>query len=379
MPKHRILPAIGVSTLIPLVAWAQPPAAPSAAAPAAPAGSVQAAQAQAAAAAKEPPTEAENALDEATKKVAALKSVKADLNEQVDMLDQRFTVQGQYLKAPGHRIYLKLTVSGLPDATAQMLQVCDGQTLWDFQQVIESQRYDKLEIGLVLEKLKAPELDDTIRAQVTTQFGLGGPDELLRGLRNTVRFDQKVADTLDGKSVWKLTGEWKSRDGLIGPNPQALPMLGLLPAYIPSLVTVWVGQDDGWPYKVRLVGRRPTKLIDTRRRGPDGRPIGSQSSIQEVKPTDITLVYSNVELNPELKIDEFVFTAPQGARVEDRTQQLVGGLDQLIQLRAAQKKSEAGKAEDAVLDQSLTVPKAGTAPAPAEPRPAAPTPGGAPK
>src|SRR4051794_14568933 len=120
MPKYRFLLAVGVAALIPLAAWGQnPPAAGSGqGVPAAPEGSVEAASAKAAVAAApaEPPTEAELTLDAAAKKLAALKSVSADLTEKVDMLEQKFEITGRYLKAAGNRMLLRLKVTGLPDA-----------------------------------------------------------------------------------------------------------------------------------------------------------------------------------------------------------------------------------------------------------------------
>jgi outer membrane lipoprotein-sorting protein len=342
MPKNRIFPALGMGLLIPLVALAQAPSQPLP-----PAGI--------AAPSTEPLTEAETQLEAAIKQVAALKSVSSDVLQKVDMLDQKFVIRGRYLKAPNRRVYLQLTVEGLPDATGTMLQVCDGTTLWDYQQVLESQAYRKMEVAQVFEKLKSPEIDEALREQVISQLGFAGPEELLKGLRKSVKFDQKTAASLDGMKVWVLRGEWRNRQGLLGPNQQALPPTMTLPAYVPSLVVVTIGQADGWPYKVLLVGKVPSLLMDTRQVGPDGRPIGARSSIQEVKPTRIELTYGNVKLNPDLKIEEFVFQAPPGARVEDNTLGVVGMLDQAIQVRIAQKRAEAAKADGPILNQPIDV------------------------
>ena len=108
----------------------------------------------------EPPNDAEKTLDAAIAKLAALTSVSADITETVDMLEQQFTIRGRYRKTPNRRISLQLKVSGLADATASMIQVCDGQTLWDYQQVLESKSCSRIDINPVLEKLKAPEIDE---------------------------------------------------------------------------------------------------------------------------------------------------------------------------------------------------------------------------
>ena len=370
MPNFRILPATAVAALVPLFAWAGPqaPGTP-------PTGSVEAAQAKAAAvaaAANEPPTEAESQLDAAAKKLAAVESVAADMLQTVKMLDQGFEIKGRYLKAPGRRVYLLMTVSGLPDAKGSMLQVCDGNVLWDYQRILDAERYQKMEVGKVFEKLQSPEIDPKLRETIVSQLGFAGPAELIAGLRRLVKFEIKESSTLDGKDVWVFTGEWKSRDGLTGPNGQQLPATAALPAFVPTDVKLTVGKGDGFPYKLLLVGRPSSVMMDTRKIGPDGKPIGARSSIQAVKPTRIELTYSNVKLNPELKADEFAFQAPPGAQPEDNTQALLGMLDQAIQVALAKKKAEASKegtgtgagpADDSLLKESIPIPR-GTPAAP---------------
>jgi outer membrane lipoprotein-sorting protein len=313
----------------------------------------------------EPPTEAEKVIDLAIKKVAGLKSVAADLVQNVEMLKQRFDIKGRYLRAPSSRIYLKLNVSGLADSTGTMLQICDGETLWDYQQVLESQSYRRMSVKPVFERLNSPDIDAKLRDQVMTQIGFSGPEALLVGLRKSVKFDQKEEGELDGKHVWILRGTWRNRSGLVGPDQRPLPATGPLPAYVPSLATLYLGKDDGWPYKIILVGKVPTILQDTRRVGPDGRVTASKSSIEKVDPSKITLVYSNVLFNPNIRPDEFAFQAPPNANVEDTTETIIKGLDQAIQFQAMQKRTEAARQEGPILDTPIEIPK----PPAAEPTP----------
>jgi outer membrane lipoprotein-sorting protein len=307
----------------------------------------------------EPPTEAERLIDLAIKKVAGLNSVAADMVQNVEMLKQKFAIEGRYLKAPSSRVYLKLSVKGLPDSSGTMLQVCDGETLWDYQQVLESQFYRKMSVKPVLERLNSPDIDAKTRDQILTQMGFSGPEALLVGLRKSVRFDQKEEGEFDGKPVWILLGTWRNRNGLVGPDQRPMPSTGSLPAYVPSLATLFLGKDDGWPYKIILVGKKPTILLDTRRTGPDGRPIGSRSSIEKEKvdPSRIELVYSNVKINARIRPEEFAFQAPPNANVEDTTETILKGLDQAIQFQAMQKRTEAARQESPLLDQGIEIPK----------------------
>ena len=108
-------------------------------------------------------------------------------------------------------------------------------------------------------------------------------------------------------------------------------------------MTLYLGKKDGWPYKIVLVGKVPTILQDTRRIGPDGRPIGSRSSIEKIEPSKIELIYTNVQLNPDIRAEEFAFQAPPNAQVEDTTETILKGLDQAIQIQAMQKRAEAAR------------------------------------
>src|SRR5262249_33281288 len=151
------------------------------------------------------------------------------------------------------------------------------------------------------------------------RLGIAGPDALLSGLRRTIRFDQKEDATFDGHPVWILRGTWQDRQGLLAPNQQPLRDDAPLPAYVPSPVTLTIGKRNGWPYKVRPAGRRPTILFDPRRTGPDGRPIGTLSSIQKIEPSKLELTYAMVSLEPTFKAEDFEYLVPSTARVDDGT------------------------------------------------------------
>jgi outer membrane lipoprotein-sorting protein len=352
MPKNRLFPVFAISFAVLIGASvydsraAAPAAGTAAAAPEAPP--------------VEPPTEAEKFLDEAIKKVAAIKSVSAKMLEKVEMLGQKFEITGRYLRAPNDRIRLELNVVGLPDSKGSMLQVCNGTTFWDYQQVYETQIYYRRDAAPILAKVRSPELDENLREQVLNQMGLAGPEILLTGLRRVVKFDQKEEQTLDGRPVWVLAGNWKSREGLLGPNSAPLRPMDNLPSYIPSLVVAYLGKDDYWPYKVKLSGQQSSIVMgdayDTRPIGPDGRRIGPRTAIQKPLLTKIELDYRDVQLNGSISDKEFVFQAPQGAHVEDDTRKILDGLEQAITMRAAQKKADAAKGDTAKAEESAVAP-----------------------
>ena len=321
---------------------------------------------------EEPPTDAESTLDAAIAGLKSIISFSADIVQSVDMLNQKFDVKGVYLRASNHRVYLKLAVSGLGDTPATTLQVCDGATLWDYQQVLETQSYRKLTMTSILKKLNDPILDADKREQILSGLGFAGPEAMLVGLRRAVRFDQKAEDKLDGKKVWVIRGQWKDRAGLVGPGQQPLPPTMPLPSYIPSNVTIWIGQDDHWPYRIDMIGNALSLLQqDSRRLGPDGRPIGPKIPAPKVNPSRISLKYTNVKINPDLPPGSFAFTAPADAKgVADGTDEFLSRLYILIQSETNKKKAEGAKA-DPVFGGSIDVPK--TSPPPTNTGPAAPT------
>ncbi len=328
------------------------------------------------AAREEPPTEAEKFIDQSVTKVRALKSISADITQTAEILGQKFELKGQYLKDANQKVRLQLTLSGLESATGSMLQVCDGDMLWDVQQVIDSQSYRKRKIGEIMTKLNDPRMDPTIREQIIAQLGFAGPESLLQGLRKAIKFDSMTDDTLDGEKVVVVQGEWKDRSALVAPGQPPLPMNAPLPAYVPSIVRAWIGKENGWPYQIRLVGRAPSEInLNQAQIGPDGRPIRRPSVGPKVVPSTITLAYSNVKLNPVLKPEQFAFTAPPSManQVADDTQEFVTILTRFLDDAEARKR--AAGLGDSSLKQSISIPKPAQSPseAPAPlPAPVAP-------
>jgi outer membrane lipoprotein-sorting protein len=364
MPNIRLILAIGLGLIFPIEAMAQNPG--DATAKTAGAGAGQGGIPVPGVVKEEPPTPAEEILDKAIARLKKITSFSADIAQTVDMLNQKFEIKGNYLKASNYRLYLKLTVSGVGDTPATTLQVCDGTTLWEFRQVLDSQLYTKLTIPSIMKKLNDPVLEGSpIRDTITTRIGFAGPEAMLAGLRRAVLFDQKAEETLDGKKVWVIRGKWRDRAGLVGPGQQPPSATAPLPPYIPSNVSIWIRQDDNWPVKIEMAGNALSMLAqgDLRRIGPDGRPIGPKIPPPKVDPSRIILVYKNLKLNPEIEAKAFAFQAPAGAaNVQDETETLLTVLDKVIQEETLRKKSESAKS-DSVLPGAIEVPSTDSGPA----------------
>ncbi len=239
-----------------------------------------------------PVTEAEKLLDVAIKKFASIKSVSADIVQKVDMLNQAFELKGQYVRADENHFRLELELSGLGNTKGKMIQVADGKVIWDEQLVTEvstgkelAHSYRKRDMAPLLEKLNDPEFDPEAREQIMPRLGLAGPEvALLANLRHDVRFETMPEEsTFEDKPVWIFRGFWTERSRLALNTIPGAKAESPLPDYVPSVVALWVDRETGWPYQIRLSGRKRTAIemeqAETEANtGADGRPTGSKAS-----------------------------------------------------------------------------------------------------
>jgi outer membrane lipoprotein-sorting protein len=288
---------------------------------------------------------AEHLFDEAISQVCRLDSVSADLVQTVEMLNQTFTIEGHFLKAPGSRIYLELALAGAGRTNFTTLQVCDGETLWDFQKIADSRVFTRLSLKPILERLTAPDLEPKTRDTAIAQIGLAGVDSLLAGLRSHYKFDRidAEASVVDDQPVWVVHGNWTSTRGLLPADSRPDSPQRLLPPYIPGEATVYLGKADYWPHKVILAGTQPAVAMDTRRRGLNGEPIGARSSIIKLEPTRIVLTYSNVQRPAAIPDDRFRAPTPRGTAAEDRTKSIIDAIDQAPRIQDGKKKGETSR------------------------------------
>jgi hypothetical protein len=331
MPYAHIIPALVVACLIPLVALAQAPAPP----PAAPEG----------------PSQAENYINDAIIKVRLMERIAAKVDQEVDMLNQKFNLVGNYYKDTEHRIRLQLKLVGLGDSGSDMLQVCDGKVLWDYQQALGMRICRKRELLPILKKLEDPNIERDFRYLIISQLGFGGPEAMLMGLKNAVKFDQHSDSKLDvdGTSVDVVIvgGTWIDRSRLMGQNDRPLAPTAPLPPYIPSNIRVFIGKANGWPYKIEMIGNAPSLLQeDTRAIDPtSGRPVGRPVKPPKVDPSKITLLYKLLPIS-EITTAQFFFQPPADlspGSVIDETEAFIAQLDLYIQREVDRKKAEAAK------------------------------------
>ncbi len=353
MPKTRAIPTLAVSLIFPILAWGQNPAPTTPPAPPAQPTPTT-----------DPTQTADKVLLDAIYKLHPRERVAAKIHQEVSMLNQQFSVEGEFFKDAGLKIRLKLELVGLGDSSAIMSQVSDGKVLWDYYKVLSAPKFEKLELAPILKRFEDnPDIrDDAIfKDLILSHIGLSGPDAMLSGLRTGVKFDQLGSEKLGDIDVWVLGGTWVDRTGLMqGDRP--LPPTVPLPPYIPSNIRLFLGKADLWPYKVEMIGNAPSllQMEDTRPIGPDGRPVGVRKAPPKVDPSRVILTYTplpDADIKPEL----FVFSAPPDAtNLMDKTDPFLANMDMAIAQHIASKKAEAAKSEGGpLIKETLTAPSPG--------------------
>ncbi len=260
MPKNRIIPATVLAVALSglFQTHGQPLQPGPAAAGGPPAGAGVGVGAVAKPAAPAPPTDAEKLLDEAIAKVKAIDSVMAEILQKVDMLGQKFEIKGSYRKAPKDRLFLKLEVHNLADASGLMQQVCDGSSFWEHQKVFETQIYRKLDAGAILAKMRGIDLDEEIREK---SWSNSGSPALKPSWSDSAR---PSPSTRRPKGLW-MGGRSGSCAGTGPTAKDSSPptcSLSVRPCSSRRTCPAWsrftLGEDDYWPYKVMLVSQQPS-------------------------------------------------------------------------------------------------------------------------
>lgn len=163
--------------------------------------------------------DAERLLDQAAKNLAATDWVRAGIRQRVDLFGKRLDGTGTYLKGPNWKMKLELKIA-LDDRRppSSLQQVCDGRWLWDYREILGSRLLTKVDVTAVKDALESgPQRPGQFPSQ--TILGLGGLEQLLRGLRS--QFDFVTAGTMKvgDRSFLALRGQWK-REALIRMLPE---------------------------------------------------------------------------------------------------------------------------------------------------------------
>ncbi len=179
----------------------------------------------------------------------------ARVRYRVEMFNQELIGSGNYYQGtPGSRhsrMELKLQAA---NKTCSHLQVCDGQTLWTFEQYPESRKLTRVNVDEVLAALAQGSA-----APSPMGLGIGGLPELLRRLNQSFEFSAPTAGKLGQWPVLRLEGQWKPAmlAQLLPKQKEAIeagetPDLSKLPDQAPHRVVLYLGQNDLFPYRLEF-------------------------------------------------------------------------------------------------------------------------------
>jgi hypothetical protein len=253
-------------------------------------------------------SETDNLLDAAIDKLEGLKQYQADVRQVVEMLGYKFTGNGRYAVAPDYKMLFELKVQ-LTDTTGTLIEVSDGQWRWRSQKILDVPKLEKLDMKRVREIIEKPEFDKTLREQLVKQMGFGGLLPALYGIRDTIKFDNHEEADLEGTPVYLLRGHWRDEALAQVPFRGQQASASNLPWYMPSNVVVWIGRDNGWPYRIEMQSVKKAQGM----------------------PTKITLEFLNPQIGVELPESTFAFEPPTTPEAVDLSDTICKNLENVIQ------------------------------------------------
>ncbi len=184
--------------------------------------------------------------------------ISARIKQRGELFGHQITGEGRYYElrqGPIPRIRLELTVE-VGSVSTSLVQVCNGATFWTYQKLPNGESLSKLDAVRAFTALEQA-AGKLPREAVASSPGLGGLGRLMRGLNAQFEFTSAVADQLGGLPVWKLSGGWKPAQlARFLPNQKEAiekgrPLdLTRLPGHLPDSVTLFLGQEDCFPFRI---------------------------------------------------------------------------------------------------------------------------------
>ena len=246
--------------------------------------------------------------------------ISARIKQQGELFGHQITGEGRYYElrqGPIPRIHLELTVE-VGSVSTSLVQVCNGATFWTYRKLPDGESLSKLDAVRAITALEQA-AGKLPREAIASSPGLGGLGRLMRGLNAQFEFTSVAADQLDGLPVWKLSGGWKPAQlaRLLPKQKEAIekgrpPDLTRLPDHLPDSVTLFLGQDDCFPFR-----------IDYLRSVPKSSPRCLMS-----------LEFFELNFNGPIDSGQFLFT-PGNLEIIDRTEEFVRSLGEADLARSA--------------------------------------------
>jgi hypothetical protein len=259
-------------------------------------------------------------LEQAILALENRRSVSAKIAHTVDLFGHKPVGSGIYLEERsdrGLRLRLQVRIQ-LAGQTGSLLHVCDGQYLWMYEKLGDSESLTRIDVQRVQEAL---EESGNIREIGKTGWwpGLGGLAKLLRGLHAAFDFPTVEQTRLHQPPlpVWTLRGQWKPEKlAELLPDQKRNLAKGKpvdfekLPPHVPEHVVLFLGQTDRFPYRIEY--RRRQSSEDAAEDAPEDRAV-------------VTIKLNDVSLNGSLHPTHFLYS-PGDLPISDGTGQFLKSL-----------------------------------------------------
>lgn len=242
-------------------------------------------------------------FEKAIKTLTTHQTIQAKLVEQVTINDQPLRLTGRYV-GKDNRLRLELAVKLTGDVEGSLLEVSDGEILWNQTEIDETRRVTFRNLKQIAAAyVKQPSAGS---ASWDVELGLGGITGLMNSLQRTMQFDQLREESQGDVRFVIVQGKWKSEFTKKWQPKKDQP----LPTYIPEMLRIYFNAETLFPQRFLYLKKNPEKEMY--------RPL-------------VRLEFQDVQLNAAVETSEFQFTPPEDLVPEDVTQQY---LDQLTRKNA---------------------------------------------
>lgn len=246
-------------------------------------------------------------LGKARENLAGYRTLKATMAEAIDFGPaRRFKAEGAYLQTQGNKVRVDLTIE-IGKNKGHLLQVSEGDVLWT---VYDTGTAPKI-IRRDLKQIGAAAKDAGTKSSWLAELGLGGLPALLASVEGSMDFKPTTKTVIEGRNFYVLEGGWKPAlrqqfEAQLQQSPSPPNGPKMLPNHVPELVRVFLDAETLFPYRIRYLKQSPAA-------GEEPRPL-------------LTLDFRDIVVNASIDAEEFRYTAPEGAQLQDNTAQYVDQL-----------------------------------------------------
>jgi hypothetical protein len=235
-------------------------------------------------------------FQEALGRLKSRRSVQAQLSEQVSINDQPLRLTGKYA-SEGNKVRLELSVNLGGDAKGTLLEVSDGDILWNETIIAESRQVTLRNLKQIAAALAKQPPETASRLEL----GFGGLTGLMSSLDRTMEFDQLRESTEGDRRFVVVQGNWKAEFAESLKTNKEQP----LPSYVPDSVRIYFDPETRFPHRFVYLKRHE-----------------EQKTLGPL----VRLEFQDVKLDAPVDEAAFQFEQPTDIVPEDITQQYIDQL-----------------------------------------------------